>query len=166
MIYFTVGTHTAQFDRLVRAADLYAATTSEMVVVQRGSSRVETTAAQSFDFCDLEEMTRLIQDARVVVCHGADTVLDVLRAGKPVLVIPRREQFGEHLNDHQVDFAEALARQGWVTLIDDPDVGLADAIERAATLAVPSVPGEPQLASAIRSLILEWFPTYHPARPR
>src|SRR5512132_1672879 len=134
MIYVTVGTHTAQFDRLVRAADAYARTTSEEVVVQRGASAVETTAARSFDFCDSAEMDRLIHGARVVVCHGADTILDVLRAGKPVLAIPRQERYGEHLNDHQVDFALGLAARGWIAVAQEPETELADAIERAATL--------------------------------
>ena len=164
MIYVTVGTHTAQFDRLVRAADAYARTTSEEVVVQRGASAVETTAARSFDFCDSAEMDRLIHGSRVVVCHGADTILDVLRAGKPVLAVPRQERYGEHLNDHQVDFARALAERGWIAVLEEPEAGLADAIERAAALTIPSVPTEPRLAFAIRDLLTDWFPTLSASR--
>jgi UDP-N-acetylglucosamine transferase subunit ALG13 len=166
VIYFTVGTHTAQFDRLVRAADAYARATSEEVVVQRGASAVETTVARSFDFCDPVEMERLIRWSRVVVCHGADTILDVLRAGKPVLAVPRQERFGEHLNDHQVDFARALAERGWIAVIEEPEAGLAIAIERAATLTIPSVPDEPPLAVAIRDLLNGWFPGHHPITSR
>lgn len=166
MIVVTVGTHTAQFDRLVRAADAYARITSEEVVVQRGASAVETTAARSFDFCDSTEMDRLIRGSRVVVCHGADTILDVLRAGKPVLAVPRQERYGEHLNDHQVDFARALAERGWIAVLEDPEAGLADAIERAAALTIPQVPDVPRLAVAIRDLLTDWFPDRHPMRSR
>jgi UDP-N-acetylglucosamine transferase subunit ALG13 len=158
VIYVTVGTHTAQFDRLVRAADMYARTTSEEVVVQRGASVEETKAARSFDFCDSAEMERLIAASRVVVCHGADTILDVLRAGKPVLAVPRQQQFREHLNDHQVDFVLALAERGWIAVLEDPESGMADAIERAATLRPPPIPDVPRLAVAIRRLLAEWFP--------
>ncbi len=166
MIYVTVGTHTARFDRLVRAADAYARTTSEEVVVQRGASAVETAAARSFDFCDSTEMDRHIRSSRVVVCHGADTILDVLRAGKPVLAVPRQERYGEHLNDHQVDFTRALAERGWITVLEDLEAGLADAIERAAAREIPLVAPEPQLASAIRDLLTHWFPDHHPTRSR
>jgi exopolysaccharide biosynthesis glucuronosyltransferase PssE len=166
VIYVTVGTHTAQFDRLVRAADAYARTTSEEVVVQRGASAAKTTAARSFDFCDSEEMDRLIRGSRIVVCHGADTILDVLRAGKPVVAVPRQKRYGEHLNDHQVDFAQALAERGWIAVLDDPENGLADAIERAATRTIPSVPDEPRLAIAIRELLTDWFPDRQPTRSR
>jgi UDP-N-acetylglucosamine transferase subunit ALG13 len=166
LIFVTVGTHTAQFDRLVRAADAYARTTSEEIVVQRGASREETTIARSFAFCDSTEMDQLIREARVVVCHGADTILDVLRAGKPVLAVPRQERYGEHLNNHQVDFARALAEQGLVAVLEDPENGLAEAIERAPALAIPSVPKEPRLAVAIRDLLTDWFPDHHPTRSR
>lgn len=164
MIYVTVGTHTAQFDRLIRAADAYARTTPEEVVVQRGASAVETTAARSFDFCESAEMDRLIRGSRVVVCQGADTILDVLRAGKPVLAVPRQERYGEVLNDHQVDFALALAERGWIAILEEPETGLADAIERAAALTIPSVSDEPRLAVAIRDLLTDWFPDRHPTR--
>jgi UDP-N-acetylglucosamine transferase subunit ALG13 len=159
LIYVTVGTHTAPFDRLVSAAEDYARTTSEEVVVQRGTSAVEAASVRSFDFCDSAEMDRLIRGSRVVVCHGADTILDVLRAGKPALAVPRQQRYGEHLNDHQVDFARALAERGWIAVLEHPEDGLADAIERAATLVIPSVPAEPRLAVAIRELLTDWFPS-------
>jgi UDP-N-acetylglucosamine transferase subunit ALG13 len=158
VIYVTVGTHTAQFDRLVRAADAYARTTQEEVVVQRGASVVETNAAQTFDFCDSAEMDRLIRGSRVVVCHGGDTILDVLRAGKPVVAVPRQERYGEFMNDHQVAFALALADRGWIEMLEEPETGLADVIESAAALSIPSVPDEPRLAVAIRDLLTAWFP--------
>jgi UDP-N-acetylglucosamine transferase subunit ALG13 len=165
VIFVTVGTHTAQFDRLVRAADEYARTTSEEVIVQRGAS-APTTAARSFDFCDSAEVDRLIRASRVVVCHGADTILDVLRAGKPVLAVPRQKRYGEALNDHQVDFALALAERGWIAILEAPEAGLPEAIERAAGLTIPSVPDEPPLASAIRDLLRDWFPDDHPTKVR
>jgi UDP-N-acetylglucosamine transferase subunit ALG13 len=164
VIFVTVGMHTAPFDRLVRAADAYARTTAEEVVVQRGASDVETRTARSFDFCDSAEMDRLIRASRVVVCHGADTILDVLRAGKPVLAVPRQERYGEHLNDHQVDFARALAERGGIVVLEDPGTGLAEAVERAAALTIPQVPDVPRLAVAIRELLTDWFPGPHATR--
>lgn len=166
MIYISVGTHTAQFDRLVRAADEYARTTCEEVIVQRGASAVKTTTARSFDFCDSSEMDRLIVESRVVVCQAADTILDALRAGRPVLAVPRQARYGEHLNDHQVDFALALAERGWITVLEEPETGLADAVERAAALDIPPVPREPPLVVEIRRLLIGWFPGRHTTRLR
>jgi UDP-N-acetylglucosamine transferase subunit ALG13 len=70
--------------------------------------------------------------------------------------VPRRRQFGEHLNDHQVDFARALADRGWVQFLSDP-LGLGPAIERAARMSLRPVPDEPRLAVAIREQLNAWF---------
>jgi exopolysaccharide biosynthesis glucuronosyltransferase PssE len=156
LILVTVGTHTAPFDRLVSAADAYAETVKERVVIQRGVSRYVPHKAISFNFCDSAEMEALIHASRVVVCHAADTVLDALRASRPVVAVPRRRQFGEHLDDHQVDFAKALARLGRVHMLDSP-AGLAAAIESAAAMRPGPVPTRPRLATAIRRQIDEWF---------
>ena len=50
MIFGTVGTHTQGFDRLVRALDEWAGTTSELVVIQAGSSLYEPRHADWFHF--------------------------------------------------------------------------------------------------------------------
>ena len=158
MIFVTVGTHTAAFDRLVRAADAYAATSGERVVIQRGASHYRPMVARSFAFCDSAEMERLISASRAVVCHAADTILDAIRLQRPVVAVPRQERFGEHLNDHQLDLATALANRGIVVALTDL-AGLAEAIETAVDLGPPAAPGEPPLALAIRALMGDWFPT-------
>jgi UDP-N-acetylglucosamine transferase subunit ALG13 len=96
------------------------------------------------------------------VCQGADTILDVLRAGKPALAVPRQRQYREAVNDHQVEFVEALAARGLVTVLKDPESGMADGIERAAVLPVPSLPVETRLAGAIRELVDDWFANRRP----
>jgi UDP-N-acetylglucosamine transferase subunit ALG13 len=165
VIVVTVGMHSAPFDRLIRAADAYASTVHEQVVIQRGASRYVPLAADSFEFCDSADLERLMHESRVVVCHGADTILDALRLGRPVVAVPRRRRFREHLNDHQVHFVHALAARGWVQALDDP-VALASAIESAASMKLPSVPHPPQLAGAIREQLEEWFPNTGPTSPR
>jgi UDP-N-acetylglucosamine transferase subunit ALG13 len=157
VIFVTVGTHTAPFDRLVRAGERYAATSGERVVVQRGASRYLPVVAESFTFCESGEMERLIRASRVVVCHAADTILDAIRLGRPVVAVPRRRCYSEHLNDHQVHLAAALAGRSTVVALDDLGE-LPAAIDRAADLGPPMWPGEPPLAAAIRTQLSEWFP--------
>lgn len=157
MILVTVGTHTAPFDPLVKAAEAFAEMVTEEVVIQRGVSRCVPRSARSFDFCTSVELAALMEASRVVVCHAADTVLDALRLERPVVAVTRLRQFGEHINDHQVDFAHALALAGWVHVLDDP-MNLAVVIEAAASAPPPVPPANPGLANAIRRQILEWFP--------
>lgn len=113
MIFVTVGMHDHPFDRLVQAADEMASFVEEPVVIQRGSSRFAPTSSQYRDFVDGDQMKKWLSEARIVVSHsGAGSILSVLQAGKPLVLVPRLKRFGEVFDDHQVELAEALARQG------------------------------------------------------
>jgi UDP-N-acetylglucosamine transferase subunit ALG13 len=62
-----------------------------------------------------------MNEARVVVTHGgAGSVLGALAAGHRPLVVPRRAAGDEAVDDHQVDFARRLERDGLITFVDDP----------------------------------------------
>ena len=59
------------------------------------------------------EFERHCAEASVIVAHaGMGTILAARRAGKPLIVIPRRHRLHEHRNDHQKATAEELQRQG------------------------------------------------------
>jgi UDP-N-acetylglucosamine transferase subunit ALG13 len=157
VIFVTVGTHTAPFDRLVQAADAYAVASGEDVVIQRGAAGYIPKVARSFTFCDSSEMERLIVESQLVVCHAADTILDAIRLRRPVIAVPRRRRFREHLNDHQVHLAAALADRSVVIAVDDLN-GLSAAITRGLQSGPVAWPGEPPLTGSIRERLREWFP--------
>lgn len=120
MIFVTVGTHTSGFDRLVRAVDGYAARTDEPVVIQLGSSTYEPRHAQWFRLAAPEEIERLMGEARVIVTHaGAGSVLQALDHRKPLVLVPRLKAHGEHMDDHQLELGEVLARRSGVAVLED-----------------------------------------------
>lgn len=120
MIYCTLGTMFMDFGRLIRGMDEIARDTGERIVVQRGLATTLPKYCEHFDFKPREEHLALQQEARVLVMHaGIGAVMDALQSKKPFLVVPRRKQFGEHMNDHQLDLAEMVARRGWGKAILD-----------------------------------------------
>ena len=45
-----------------------------------------------------------------------------LQIGKIPIVVPRKKAFGEHVNDHQVDFAKNVSkRMGTIIFLEDTD---------------------------------------------
>ncbi|MGE9983724.1 glycosyltransferase [Slackia isoflavoniconvertens] len=136
MVFVTVGTHEQQFDRLVRAADDYAATSGEEVFVQIGYSTYEPSHCEWSRLVPFEEMRERMEQADVVVTHGGpSSFIEAMAAGKVPVVVPRREEFGEHVNDHQADFVRFVAeRQGGIVPVYDVDE-LPAAIERARELS-------------------------------
>lgn len=58
--------------------------------------------------------------AELVILHGgAGSVINAIRAGQVPVIVPRRAEFGEHINNHQVEFARQLAQQERVVLVED-----------------------------------------------
>jgi UDP-N-acetylglucosamine transferase subunit ALG13 len=155
VIFATVGTHHQPFDRLVCAADRVALETEEPVVIQTGRSTVRPRHAQAFAYAPLAEIEAYMRAARVVVAHaGAGTVMTALRVARALVVVPRRRQYGEHVDDHQLELADAVAQRGLAVVVHDV-ASLARAIEQAPALSPGSVGGAPALIEALRQVLRE-----------
>ena len=61
-----------------------------------------------------------MSEATAVVCHGGPgTIMGAREAGHVPIVVPRRSDLGEHVDDHQVRFATRVAAAGQVHLATD-----------------------------------------------
>ena len=143
MILVTVGTHSAGFNRLVKAADEYAGLTDERVVIQYGTSTNTPTQAECFQFTEFEHMKELYEESRIVVTHAAaGAILMGLQMEKPLVLVPRRKKFKEHFDDHQLELVGALTRNGQVVECDPVTAdNLASAIRNISTqIVIPSGP--------------------------
>ena len=123
MIFVTVGTHEQQFDRLIEAVDRLVKDQKiqEDVIIQTGFSTYEPQYCTWQRMFPYEQMYQNMERARTVITHGGpSSFIMALQAGKIPIVVPRQKIFGEHVNDHQVDFCEKMAqRQGNILLVRD-----------------------------------------------
>ncbi len=112
MIFVTVGTHEQQFNRLIKFMDDWATVHDEEVVIQSGYSTYKPSKAKSNKIYAYDEMKSYVKDARVVITHGGpSSFIAPLQIGKIPIVVPRRKEFGEHVNNHQVDFCNIVAER-------------------------------------------------------
>jgi len=113
VIFATVGTHQDGFARMLDA--LAALGDGEELVVQHGHGRPPANATEARPFYDFGEMVARFERARVVVTHaGVGSILLATRSGHVPIVMPRMRRHGEHVDDHQVELARALERDGRV----------------------------------------------------
>lgn len=123
MIFVTVGTHEQPFDRLVRKMDelVESGAIREDVFIQTGYCTYEPRHCRWSKFLPYAQMVENVRTARLVVTHGGpSSFIMPLQEGKIPVVVPRQEQFGEHVNDHQLLFARAvLERQGNILVAED-----------------------------------------------
>jgi UDP-N-acetylglucosamine transferase subunit ALG13 len=119
MIFVTVGTSSSDFSRLVKKMDEIALNISDEVIIQRGYTHYVPVNARHFTIASRDKILRLIQDARIVVAHGASTIIDILKLGRTVIAVPRQRKYNEDINDHQLELCQALERQGKIIVVYD-----------------------------------------------
>jgi len=123
MIFVTVGTHEQPFDRLVRCIDELKSSGAirEEVFVQTGYSTYAPRHCPWSKMLPYSEMTEKVSQARIVITHGGPSSFVMpLQIGKTPIVVPRQARFGEHVNDHQLEFAREVARRhGNILLVED-----------------------------------------------
>ena len=67
-----------------------------------------------------EEFNEYIKKADFVICHGGvGTIFNALENGKRILVVPRLSKYKEHINDHQLEVAGQLEKEGYLILYKD-----------------------------------------------
>ena len=125
MILVTVGTHPQPFTRLIDAVAKAVDDENLKVIAQVGTASAGEYPFETFDYAPQEKLTQLMKASEMVITHGGPgSAIAALRLGKPTIVVPRRHQFGEHVDDHQVDFARFLNRKfGVATVLDVSTIG-------------------------------------------
>jgi UDP-N-acetylglucosamine transferase subunit ALG13 len=138
MVFVTVGTHEQPFDRLVRAVDELVADRilEDEVFIQTGYCTYVPKRCRWQKFIPSSEMREHMAEADVVITHGGpSSFIEAIAVGKVPVVVPRCERFGEHVNDHQVNFVRMVAeRLGGIVPVYDT-ANLATAIEEARRLS-------------------------------
>jgi UDP-N-acetylglucosamine transferase subunit ALG13 len=125
LILLSLGTHQQPFRR---ALDLIepVALAGNTVLVQHGSTkpRLEMPNVSWIELMPFEELVAQMAVASSVVCHaGVGTIMTSLQAGHTPVVIPRQAQYGEHVDNHQLDIAMRFAERGLVRcLISETDL--------------------------------------------
>lgn len=123
MIFVTVGTHEQQFNRLIECVDHLVLTEviTEEVIIQTGFSTYEPRYCKWSKLFPFSEMERYVAEARIVITHGGpSSFIMPLQIGKVPIVVPRKYEFDEHVNNHQVDFCNAVAeRMGSIIVLED-----------------------------------------------
>lgn len=123
MIFVTVGTHEQPFNRLLECVDKLKEENiiTEDVIMQIGFSTYVPKNCEWKKLFPYDEMIENVKKARIVITHGGpSSFIMPLQKGKIPIVVPRQKKFDEHVNDHQVDFAKAVAeRQKNIIVVTD-----------------------------------------------
>ncbi len=151
MIFVTVGTHHQPFERLLNALD---ALDGHDLVVQYGAADPPPGAARAEAYMPFNEMLDCFREADVVVTHaGVGSILCARREGHVPLVVPRRGNLGEHVDEHQAELTRALGARGSVVALWDTGA-LAQAVASAPSRRRQAEAVEPPLCPSVRAALM------------
>jgi UDP-N-acetylglucosamine transferase subunit ALG13 len=154
MILVTVG-HFVLFRRLLEKMDAYAAAHEERVLIQV-PPLVDWRPTHAETIAHLDDLPHWAkQNARVVITHGAMTLVEMLEAQVPVICVPRRGHLREHINDHQYRFAKRLREKYDFPLVEDVDA-LDTLLEATPSTVAFDTTERRQLAGYVREQLATW----------
>ena len=123
MVFFLFLTHEQPFNRLIQKIDQLKkdGIIEDDVFIQTGFSTYEPKYCQWSKLIAYQDMIQYVEDARIVITHGGPaSFIMPLQIGKIPIVVPRQKRFGEHVNDHQIEFVRnVVERMGTVICVEN-----------------------------------------------
>lgn len=154
MIFVTVGTEQYPFNRLMDWIEtlLQHGFIQEEVIVQYGACTSLPPGVKVYQSLKGDRFAQLISEARLVISHcGEGSILLLEEIGKPYILVPRSHRFKEHIDDHQVELATALAQAGATVAWSPGDLTRFLEFSQNASLSILSTTAANALCQRLRS---------------
>lgn len=133
MILILLGTQDNSFHRLLEEVKglIDKKVITEKVVVQAGRTKYESKDMEIHSLMPEEELKEIMKKADLVITHGGvGSIVMALKMEKKVIAVPRLSEFGEHINNHQIQIIETFNSQEFLIGITDLKE-LGNALEKA-----------------------------------
>lgn len=133
MILILLGTQDNSFHRLLEEVQalIDKKVITEKVVVQAGRTKYESKDMEIHSLMPEEELKEIMKKADLVITHGGvGSIVMALKMEKKVIAVPRLSEFGEHINNHQIQIIETFNSQEFLIGITDLKE-LGNALEKA-----------------------------------
>jgi len=128
--FVSVGNATQSFGRLIEAVLKIAPRLPQPVVMQHGNTALKGVGCIAQPFMEMEAFGQTMAQAELLILHaGAGSVIHAIQTGKIPVVMPRRARYGEIIDDHQLEFARALAQSGKLVVAEEPADLMAAVVE-------------------------------------
>lgn len=124
MIFVCVGSREYQFDRLLKKIDelVEQGEIKDEIFGQIGQSSYVPKYYSYKRFIDAAEFNEKQRESDIIISHGGTgALIGALKLEKQVIAVPRLEKYGEHIDDHQLQVASVLEKEGYLKMIVDID---------------------------------------------
>ncbi len=114
MILILLGTQDNSFHRLLEEVQrlIDKKIITEKIVVQAGRTKYESKDMEIYSLMPEEDLKEIMERSDLVITHGGvGSIVMALKMGKKVIAVPRLSEFGEHINDHQIQIIDSFNSQ-------------------------------------------------------
>lgn len=136
MIFVTLGTQKFQFDRILKELDKLIEENKikkDDLVVQSVMQEYKPKNYYVHMLMKEDEFIENIKKAEIIITHsGTGSIISCIKNNKRFIIVPRLKEYGEHIDDHQIELAEVFREKAnGIVVLDIKD--LYDAILKAPT---------------------------------
>lgn len=132
MIFVSLGTQDKPFNRIIdyviSLKENLKELQSEKIIIQLGQTKLIKSDNERiknleniiiYDMLKPEKMKDIIKDSDIIITHaGVGTIMECLEMGKEIIVVPRKAENLEHVNNHQEEIAFEMEKRGFLTKVD------------------------------------------------
>lgn len=130
MIFAIAGTQ-LPFPRLMTSLDEMAERVGRQITAQTADPEFHPKTIRAVDFLRGSAFEAEMARSRLIVAHaGIGAIMAAANLSKPIIIMPRRADLGEHRNDHQVATARRFAGVPGITVVET-----AEELERAIEIS-------------------------------
>lgn len=122
MIFVTVGSQKFQFNRLLKEIDrlIEIGRLEEEVFAQIGYSDYIPKNYNYKKFLNRDEIPKIMNKCNKVITHGGTgAIIGAVKQNKKVVAIPRLKEFGEHIDNHQIEIINEFSKENLIVSVND-----------------------------------------------
>lgn len=124
LIFVTLGTQDKAFPRLLEAIqrqiDNGNISKEEKIIVQAGCTKFKSKHMEIKHYMSIKKFEQLVEEADLIISHaGVGTILTALKKNKKIIAAARLKEYGEHVNDHQLQILENFSEAGYLLALKD-----------------------------------------------
>lgn len=123
LIFVITGSRSYQFNRLIKKLDDLVETgkLNEKIIAQIGDSEPPK-HYQFFRYLDAEKFSKYQKEADLIISHaGTGSLIGSIKKGKNVIAVPRLAEYGEHIDDHQLQISGVLSSMEYLREVKSMD---------------------------------------------
>ena len=124
MIFVSLGSQKFQFDRLLKKIDelIEQDMIQDKVVAQIGASTYIPKHYEYVNFMDRTEFAGRTEECDLFITHGGTgAIIGAVKKGKKVVAVPRLAEYGEHVDNHQLQLLGQFDEMGIIEVCYELD---------------------------------------------